>query len=586
MKRLVGLCLALMLALSACTSGSEPSAKFKAGSYTGSAQGMNGEVVLEVTLSEDKIESITVKEQQETGGLGDVAIDRMIENIIKSQSIQVDTVVGATVSSNAVLSAVTNALSEAGVDASKLEPKAEADHDTAVEDATADIVVIGGGGAGLTAAIEAADAGAEKIIVLEKMLSTGGTTATAQGMIAGYETKVQKAANDEPITYEQMYNNLMNNALWKIDPTLTKMTVEASGQSIDWLIDRAQVEFQPEALVGYGPLKMMHVVEGYGPSLVERLTTTAQKAGVEIRTENKAVEILLDEKQNVSGVVVETAGKTYTIHTKAVIIATGGYSYNPELTAMLDPEKAGTYGIGHPSNTGDGLIMASNIGAALTHTNHLMAVIKDYEIMKDYNGTSASANIGKVISRENVVLVGQDAKRFVDETSGGYMTQLLNEPIFDQMHKDNAGFVWAISDKAAIDEANVKRGENLEFITADTPEELAKKMNLDPTALKETIENYNAYAASGVDPEFKRTTMKPLTAPYVAVAVVPCEIITYGGIARNEKSEVIRADQSVINGLYAAGEVTANSAYMGFTLSNAVTWGRIAGENAAAFVKE
>ena len=184
MKRLVGLCLALMLALSACTSGSEPSAKFKAGSYTGSAQGMNGEVVLEVTLSEDKIESITVKEQQETGGLGDVAIDRMIENIIKSQSIQVDTVVGATVSSNAVLSAVTNALSEAGVDASKLEPKAEADHDTAVEDATADIVVIGGGGAGLTAAIEAADAGAEKIIVLEKMLSTGGTTATAQGMIA------------------------------------------------------------------------------------------------------------------------------------------------------------------------------------------------------------------------------------------------------------------------------------------------------------------------------------------------------------------------------------------------------------------
>ncbi len=586
MKKLTGLCLAFMLVLSACTpSSQEAPAKFKAGSYSGSAKGMNGDVVLEVTLSEEKIESITVTEQQETAGLGDAAIDRMIENIISSQSIQVETVSGATVSSNAVLTAVTNALSEAGVDASTLEPKTE-DKQTSVEDATADIVVIGGGGAGLSAAIEAADAGTEKIIVLEKMLNTGGTTATAQGMIAGYETKVQKASKDEPITYDAMVANLMNNALWKLDPALTKITVESSGQTIDWLIDRAEVEFQPDALVGYGPLKMMHVVDGFGPSLVEHLTSTAEKAGVEIRTENKAVEILMDENQNVSGVVVETADGTYTIHTKAVILATGGYSYNPELTALLDPEKAGTFGIGHPSNTGDGLIMASNVGAALTHTNHLMAVLKDYEIMKDYNGTSNSANISKFIAQENLVLVGQDAKRFVDEKSGGYMTQLLNEPIFDQMHKEGAEFVWAISDQATIDAAEIKRGENLAFITADTAEELAAKMNLDPAVLKETIDNYNAYAAAGADPEFKRTVMKPLASPYVAVAVVPCEIITYGGVARNENSEVIRADNTVIKGLYAAGEVSANSAYMGFTLSNAVTWGRIAGENASAFVKE
>ena len=103
-----------------------------------------------------------------------------------------------------------------------------------VEDATADIVVIGGGGAGLSAAIEAADAGTEKIIVLEKMLNTGGTTATAQGMIAGYETKVQKASKDEPITYDAMVATLMNNALWKLDPALTQITVESSGQTIDW----------------------------------------------------------------------------------------------------------------------------------------------------------------------------------------------------------------------------------------------------------------------------------------------------------------------------------------------------------------
>lgn len=585
MKRLIGYCLAFMLVLSACTPAKDDSSAFKAGTYSGSAKGMNGDVVLEVVLSEKEIESINVKEQQETAGLGDLAVDKMIEKIIQAQSVKVDAVTGATISSNAVIEAVTNALNEAGVDASKLEPKAEI-KDTAVEDTEADIVVIGGGGAGLSAAIEAADKGTEKIIVLEKMLATGGTTATAQGMIAGYETKIQKAAGDEALTYEAMVDNLMNNALWKLDPELTKITVESSGKTIDWLIDRAEVEFQPDALVGYGPLKMMHVVDGFGPSLIQHLTSTAETAGVEIRTENKAVEILLDENNNVSGVVVETADGTYTIHTKAVILATGGYSYNPELTALLDPEKAGTFGIGHPSNTGDGLIMASNVGAALTHTNHLMAVLKDYEIMKDYKGTSASANISKFIAQNNLVLVGQDAKRFVDEKSGGYMTQLLNEPIFDQMHKEGAGFVWAISDKAAIDAAEIKRGENLEFITADTPEELAEKMNLDPAVLKETIENYNSYAANNTDPEFKRTVMSPLTSPYVAVAVVPCEIITYGGVARNEKSEVIRADNTVINGLYAAGEVSANSSYMGFTLSNAVTWGRIAGENASAYIKE
>lgn len=585
MKKLIGYCLAFMLVLSACTPAKEDGSAFKAGTYSGSAKGMNGDVVLEVVLSEKEIESINVKEQQETAGLGDAAVDKMIEKIIQAQSVKVDAVTGATISSNAVIEAVTNALNEAGVDASKLEPKAEI-KDTALEDTDADIVVIGAGGAGLSAAIEAADKGAEKIIVLEKMLSTGGTTATAQGMIAGYDTKVQKAAGDEALTYEAMFDNLMNNALWKLDPELTKITVESSGKTIDWLIDRAEVEFQPDALVGYGPLKMMHVVDGFGPSLVNHLTSAAETAGAEIRTENKAVEILMDENNNVSGVVVETADGTYTIHTKAVIIATGGYSYNPELTALLDPEKAGTFGIGHPSNTGDGLIMASNVGAALTHTNHLMAVLKDYEIMKDYKGTSASANISKFIAQNNLVLVGQDAKRFVDEKSGGYMTQLLNEPIFDQMHKEGSEFVWAISDKAAIDAAEIKRGENLAFITADTPEELAEKMNLDPAALKETIENYNSYAANGMDPEFKRTEMTPLSSPYVAVAVVPCEIITYGGIARNENSEVIRADRTVINGLYAAGEVSANSAYMGFTLSNAVTWGRIAGANAAAYIKE
>ena len=271
------------------------------------------------------------------------------------------------------------------------------------------------------------------------------------------------------------------------------------------------------------------------------------------------------------------------MYADSVVIATGGYAYNPELTVRLDPEKAGTMGIGWEGATGDGIIMASNVGAALTHLQDMMCVLKDYEIMTEHNGNSTTANVSSFISRDNTVLVGANAKRFCDEKDIGYMTQALNTPIFDQMHRDELGYVWAISDVASLEAKGVKRGLNMEFITANTFEELAEKMGLDAATLTETLTNYNSYVAAGHDPEFGRLLLAELTAPYAAVKVMPCEIITYGGVARNTEAEVIRADGTVIEGLYVAGEASANSAYMGFTVSNAYTWGRIAGTNAAAY---
>jgi len=163
------------------------------------------------------------------------------------------------------------------------------------------------------------------------------------------------------------------------------------------------------------------------------------------------------------------------------------------------------------------------------------------------------------------------------------MTQKLNSPVFDQMHKDGVGYVWAISDKASLEAKGVVRGLGMEFITADTFEDLAAKMELPVEAVVESLTNYNSYVETGHDPEFGRLLLAKLEAPYCAVKVVPCEIITYGGIARNEAAEVIRADGTVIPGLYTAGEASANSAYMGFTITNAFAWGRIAGNGAAAF---
>lgn len=457
-------------------------------------------------------------------------------------------------------------------------------------DESADIVIIGAGGAGLAAAVEAADNGAENIIVLEKTAAIGGTSFISQGMISGYDTQIQ-LANDVHITYEQMYDNLMNNALYRLDPTLTKITVEKSGETVDWLIDRLNVPFHPESIVGYGPLAMMHImgddkVSG-GNAMREPFMNALEEAGVELKLNTKANEILMNADGSVAGVEITTEEGDKTIGAKSVIIATGGYAYNPELTELLTPEMAGTFGIGHPACTGDGIIMASNVGAALTHTDHLMAVLKDYEIMAEHNGNSNTANVSKFSASPSTILVDANAVRFVDEKSGGYMTQELNSPVFDRMHQTNADYVWAIAPRAEIEEAGIVRGLDMQFISGETVEELAANMGVDVAVLTETINHYNEMAKAGADVDFKRTmTLNPLEGALVAVKVVPCEIITYGGIARNENAEVLRADGTSIAGLYVAGEAGANSAYMGFTLSNAITWGRIAGAQATQYTKK
>ena len=459
----------------------------------------------------------------------------------------------------------------------KVETKVETKEEAPKYDKSVDFLVIGAGGAGLSAAIEASDHGVKDVLIVEKLPTIGGTTFISQGMIAGFDSKVQKAEPSKPTNFDEMYNNLMNNASWRLDPKLAKVTVGNCGKTIDWLVDRLAMPFEDDVLVGYGPLEMMHVVKGAGAGMLKPFQDALDKAGIEVMTETTATEILTDEKGTPVAVKVKGKDGEKTIGAKAIMIATGGYANNPELTARLDPEFEGTFGIGFGSCTGDGLIMANNIGAAITHTHSLMAVLKDYEIMAEHNGNSGTASISAFIGRaKNLIMVGKEGKRFTDEMAKGYMSQDLNSPIFDQMHKDELGYVWAISDEATVVENKLKRGLDMEFIKANTVEELAEKMDVDAEGLKATIADYNKSASAN---------RPALTAPYVAVAVVPCEIITYGGVARNEWGEVIRADGTVIPALYVAGEASANSAYMGFTISNALTWGRIAGESAADYIQ-
>ena len=565
-----------------------PVGAYTAGTYTGTADGNNGPVTVEVTVSDTAITSVVVTEQAETESIATPALERIPQAIVDNQSLGIDAVTGATNTSNAILTAVAAAITEAGgdVEALKQVPVKVEEGETA-GDMTADVVVIGAGGAGLCAAIEAKDQGAGTVILLEKMASIGGTTFTSQGVIGAYGSDLQKEMGIE-LTFEEMYDNLMSNASYHLDPALTTITLEKSGETINWLADRVGMNFT-DVKVGYGPLQMMHQVEGAGAGMAEPFSKSLDDVGVELMLETKATELVMNADGSVGGVKAEKAGSEFTITAKSVVICTGGYAYNPELTARFTPELAGTFGIGFPGSTGDGIIMASNVGAATTHTDDMMCVLKDYTIMAEHNGTSATASNNGFMSLPNMIMVGAEGKRFVNEKDQGYMTQKLNGPVFDQMHKDGLGYVWAISDQAAIDATGgkTKRNLDLEYVTGNTIEEFAANLGVDAAGLEETINNFNAYVDAGYDQEFRRTgdELAKLTAPYVAIPLVPCEIITYGGIARNENAEVLRADGTSIPGLYVAGEASANSAYMGFTLANCFAWGRIAGASAAAYAK-
>jgi len=584
------LCLAMIFSLGACSpaGSTEGGSDYKAGTYTAVAKGHNGDVKVEVEFSDAAILSIKIVEHSESAGISDVPMKRIPEEVIEGQTLAVDTVAGATVSSKAILAAIEDAVKQAGGNVDALKANKKEDTAKTETELTTDVVVVGAGGAGLAAAASAHENGA-KVIVLEKQATVGGSTALSGGAISAPESRFQKelGINDSKQAWTDLWKERQStsnpNGKYPDYNFLAKFMDEAV-VTTEWLVD--YVGHQYETVKGFGvdPAERLHfpLTDGKtkgGTAVTQNIEKFILGEGIEILTETKATELIADKDGNITGVVAESKSGKVTIHAKKVILAAGGYAKNEELLERFIPKAAGTAEISAAAagSTGDGIIMAEKVGAALYEEPWVIGL----GVGSKVEGT------GSLMMDWTKVYVNGDGERF---TSEEVHYAIATNKVLEQKSP------WIVLDSA---DANVKLIEALEagmstgeVVKADTLEALAEAMGVPVDTLVQTIRTYNEGAKAGKDAMGKNKDYLASVekAPYYGVKLYGKTMGTFAGVKTNDSFQVLREDGSVINNLYAAGEnankVLYNQVYMsGSAVQFALTSGRLAGAHAAQNLK-
>lgn len=561
---------------------------FNPGTYVGEGQGIGGTIKLEVTVTEDKITDIKVLEHNETPGVSDAAFETIPAKIIEYQSLGVDVVSGATVSSKGILEAITQALEKAGADIEalkKIPTKTSTGTGKTIEKET-DVVVIGAGGAGLAAAVSAHQNGA-KVIVLEKMPKVGGNTIISGAAYNAVDPKRQKAQGIEDSIekhFQQTYEG--GDKLGK--PELIRILVENAYPALEWL-ESMGMKFKDEVFTVLGGLwpRAHKPVEPLGTGYINTYMNyiNNNSSDIEILLNTKATELIM-ENNRVVGVKAESPeGQLIVRARNGVVLATGGFSANVEMREKYNkiwPSLKDLKTTNHPGATGDGIIMAQAVGANLIHMEQIQLLP-----MGDPETGSLSGNIEQSV--ENRIFVNKQGKRFVDE---GARRDVMTKALLEQ----EDAFMWVILDSKNYPTGDVKNNfnESIDELVAagraykaDTLEDLAKQIGVDPKNLIETVNKFNEAVEKGGPDEFGRTLFqyKIDTPPFYAGARVPTVHHTMGGVEINEKAQVLDVNGNVIPGLYAAGEVTGgihgSNRLGGNALADVTVFGKIAGENAA-----
>lgn len=578
---------AVQKALDEATGAAAWDGTYTAGTYTGKGTGKNGEITVDVTFTANAIESVTVTGHAETLGLGygvsTAPIDMLPGQIVANQSLDVDAVTNATVTANAIIAAVADAVNQAGGDAEVLKAKEVAKE---AADATydVDVVVVGAGAAGLSAALTAQEAGAN-VLLLEKGGVTGGSTVRSGGKIlaAGTPWQEKQGYTDNA---DMMYEYLMSFDRDDImNEELVRAFCDASAENLQWLEDRGvmvqDVEYIHSSITPWRVHNTMgggSQTSGHGGQITAPLTNKYENAGGKILYNCRADKLITNEAGAVVGVEGQMAdGSRVTVNAKGVILATGGYAQSPEMLAKYaDFLPYSPYGSVPMTNTGDGLTMAMEVGAKNFDAPGLQLVYVSYDC---YCG----------INEESGLIVSEDGLRVVDEyTYQSHVAQALADA------DSTCGYyIVAKKDGYAVEPyPMIQWGVTMEHVPhAASIEELAALINVDAAALTATVERYNELCAKGVDEDFGKPAqyMIPVEGDeYYAFRMTPGTSVTFGGLEIDTSARVLNTEFKPIPGLYAAGEVAFTGLFdaeypcCGMAIGSAVYYGRVAAESAMA----
>lgn len=524
------------------------------GTYSATAMGRNGEITVTATFSDSAITGIEVA-HGETPTIGDSAIEQLTKAVLENQSLDIDAVSGATVSSDAFKKALEDCVKQAGGDVEALAVKPVAAVRPEYDVTEADVIIVGAGGAGLTAAMTAAEKGVS-VIIIEKSGVIGGNSLCSQMGINATGAKSQEGlpyATKELLTKAQMQ--------WGGRENLVNTYVENSGKVIDWFEDTYGITFtgpnservdpaDPFASVGEdhpsgGDLFMMRAdAEGFtSNTLIKAMSSALDQAGVILYVNTEATALIQDENGRVMGVTAKASdGSEVTFTGKAVLLATGGFGQNHDMVVKYRPDYANAITDEMAPTTGDGIIMAEAIGAKTVDMGE-MQLFPHVPVGDTWLPPFAMPGGFMTTS----LFVNQDAQR--------YTTEGFDPSVAGTLAQEHAFVIFGEADM----NDTLKQLESRGLVkSGDTAEALAAQLGLDGAALQATIDQWNADCDAGKDSQFDRApfTLKKIEGKLYGYAFGVGAHYMMGGVLINEKTQVLDENEAVIPGLYAAGEVT------------------------------